>query len=180
MGFIFAIIRPARPLLTALLLLPAIVGAQSLRNSAFNVQYSDEGIISLRRTNDVADTEYIASGGSLGRVVARYRTSPQADWRDISHPKLAGGPAGNRVEYRIGELLKTLAAQSEVSASATVPGLATVNDGLVMPAFGGRGGRGGQEVAAAVFEGGAEGATQWIQYTFPRLETVSEAAIYWA
>ncbi|HKD29367.1 MAG TPA: DUF5695 domain-containing protein [Xanthobacteraceae bacterium] len=180
MGFIFAIIRPARPLLAALLLLPAIAGAQSLRNSAFNVQYSDEGIISLRRTNDVADTEYIASGGSLGRVVARYRTSPQAEWRDISQLTLAGEPTANRIQYRVGELLKTLAAQSQVSASATVPGLATVNDGAVVPSFGGRGGRGAPPAIAAIFQGGAEGGVQWIQYAFPGTETVSEAAVYWS
>src|ERR1700722_10801933 len=112
-----------------LLLLPAAAEAQNLRNNAFNMQYSDEGIVSLRHTNDVADTEYIANGGSLGRVVARYRTSPQGDWREIGQLKPDGQPTGNRVQYRLGELLKTLAAQSEVSASTNVAGLATVNDG---------------------------------------------------
>src|SRR6516162_3308516 len=82
-------IRPTRFLFAALLLLPAIVGAQDRSNSAFTIQYRDEGIVSLRHTNDVADTEYIASGGSLGRVVARYRTSPQGDWRDINNATLA-------------------------------------------------------------------------------------------
>ena len=85
-----------------LLLLPAAVQAQNLRNSAFNIQYNDEGIVSLRRTNDVADTEYIANGSSLGPVVARYRTSPQGEWRDISHLKLAGEPTGNKIQYRLG------------------------------------------------------------------------------
>src|SRR5215831_10835257 len=123
-------IRPTR-LFVALLLLPAMAGAQDLRNSAFTIQYSDEGIVSLRHTNDVADTEYIASSGSLGRVVARYRTASAGEWRDIGHLKLAGEPSGNKIQYRAGELLKTLAAQAEVSASDTVPGLAAVNDGLV-------------------------------------------------
>ena len=181
MGFRFDMVRPARLLMAAaLLLLPAVVSAQNLRNSAFTIQYSDEGIVSLRHTNDVHDTEYIASGGSLGRVVARYRTSPQGDWRDISHLKLAGEPTANRIQYRVGELLKTLAAQSEVSASDTVPGLATVNDGAVVSNFGGRGGRGGPPVTAALFQGGADGGAHWIQYAFPRTETVSEAAVYWA
>jgi hypothetical protein len=180
MGFIRDLIRPTRLPMAALLLMPAAVGAQNLRNGAFNIQYSDEGIVSLRHINDVHDTEYIANGGSLGRVVARYRTSPQGDWRDISNLKLAGTPTANRIQYRVGDLLKTLAAQSEVSASATVPGLATVNDGAVTPAPGGRGGRGGPPVTAALFQGGADGGTQWIQYAFPRTETVSEAAVYWA
>ena len=173
-------IRPTRFLPAALLLLPAIAGSQALRNSAFTVQYSDEGIVSLRHTNDVADTEYIANGGSLGRVVARYRTSPQGDWRDINNATLAGKPTGNTIQYQIGELLKTLAAQSEVSASTSVPNLATVNDGVVLPSFGGRGGRGGSQATAALFQGGADGGAQWVQYAFPRTETVSEAAVYWA
>ena len=55
MDFIF----PARLPLALLLLLPAAVEAQSMRNSAFNIQYSDEGIVSLRHTcqNDVTETE---------------------------------------------------------------------------------------------------------------------------
>lgn len=179
MRFLFDTMRPAQLLPVALLLLPAVLGAQSLRNSAFTLQYSDEGIVSLRHTNDVADTEYLANGGSLGRVVARYRTSPQGEWHDISQLKLAGAPAGNRIQYRLGELLKTLAAQSQVSASTTVPGLAAVNDGLVVPSFGGRGGRGGPQATAALFQGGADGGTQWIQYSFPQSETVTEAAVYW-
>ncbi len=165
-----------------LLLLPAAVAAQNLRNGAFNIQYSDEGIVSLRRTTDVADTEYIAKGGSLGTVVARYRTSPQGDWRDVAHLKLAGEPTGNKIEYRAGNLLKTLAAQSEVSASETVAGLATVNDGIAAANAGGRGGRGGRGVpaaTAAMFQGGADGGSHWIQYAFPQTETVAEAAVYW-
>ncbi len=164
----------------ALLLLPGAVGAQSLRNGAFTIQYSDEGIVSLRHPNDVYDTEYIASGAAFGRVVARYRTSPQGEWREIGQLKPDGQPTGNRIEYRLGELLKTLAAQSQVTASSNVPGLATVNDGAVTPNFGGRGGRGGLAATAALFQGGAGGGTHWIEYAFPRTATVSEAAVYWA
>src|SRR5689334_10860535 len=98
-------IRSTRFLFATLLLLAATAYAQNLRNNAFSVQYSDEGIVSLRRTNDVADTEYIASGGSLGRLVARYRTAGQSEWRDIGHLKLAGPSTGNTIQYRAGELL---------------------------------------------------------------------------
>lgn len=179
MRFIKDLIRLACLPMTILLLLPAAVEAQNLRNGAFNIQYSDEGIVSLRRTNDVADTEYIGNGGSLGPVVARYRNSPQGDWHAISHLTLAGEPSGNKIQYRVGYLLKTLAAQSEVSASDAISGLTTVNDGAVAPIFGGRGGR-GAPVIAATFQGGAGGGAHWIQYAFPRTETVSEAAVYWA
>jgi Family of unknown function (DUF5695) len=180
MGFIKEPIRPPRLPIALLLLLSATAGAQNLRNNAFNIQYTDEGIVSLRRVNDVADTEYIGNGGSLGPVVARYRTSPQGDWRAVTHLKLAGEQTGNKVQYRAGELLTTLAAQSEVSASETVAGLSTVNDGAVAPIGAGRGGRGAPPVVAAVFQGGADGSSHWIQYAFPQTETVSEAAVYWA
>src|SRR5215469_6041241 len=102
MGFNIDLSRLARLPLAILLLLPAAVEAQNLRNNAFNIQYSDEGIVSLRRVNDVADTEYIANGGAFGPVVARYRTSPQGEWRAVSHLKLAGESTGNRVQYRAG------------------------------------------------------------------------------
>jgi hypothetical protein len=183
MGFIKDLTHPPRLPMALLLLLPASVAAQNLRNSSFNIQYIDEGIVSLRRTNDVADTEYIANGGSLGPVVARYRTSPQGDWRDVGHLKPAGKPTGNKIEYRAGNLLKTLAAQSDVSASEAVAGLATVNDGATAPNAGGRGGRGGRgatAATAAIFQGGADGGSHWIQYAFPRTETVAEAAVLWA
>ena len=180
MRFTLHTFRPAQLLMPALLLLPAVAGAQNLRNSAFNIQYADEGIVSLRRTNDVADTDYIANGSALGPIVARYRTSPQGDWRAINQLKLDGQPTANKIQYRLGDLLKTLAAQSQVTASTAVPGLATVNDGAVTPIGGGRGGRGAAPVIAATFQGAAAGGTQWIQYAFPQTETVSEAAIYWA
>lgn len=163
----------------------AAIEAQQLSNSAFQIQYSDQGIVSLRRTHDVADTEYVANGGLLGPVVARYRTSPQGEWRDINQLMLERQTAGNRIEYKLGSLLKTLAAQSQVSASDTVPGLSAVNDGLVPPpdaGRGGRAGRGGQGAApsAALFRGGAENSTHWIEYDFPRMQTESQAAVFWA
>src|SRR5215813_7955524 len=99
MGFIRDLIRPARLPIAALLLMPVTVVAQNLSNGAFTIQYGDEGIVSLRHTKDVADTEYLANGGSLGRVVARYRTAAQGEWRDIGHLKLSPDPDGNTIQY---------------------------------------------------------------------------------
>jgi Family of unknown function (DUF5695) len=174
--------KKLRSLTAALFLLPITASAQTLRNQAFDIQYNDEGIVSLRRTNDIADTQYIANGGALGPVVARYRVSSKDEWREVGHLKLAGAATGNKIEYHAGSLRKTLAATSEVTASEPVVGLATVNDGVV-PVSGagrGRGGRGGAEVTAAVFHGGAQGNSHWIQYTFPRSESVAEAAVHWS
>ena len=90
MALIWNLNPSTRLLMAVFLLLPAAGDAQSLRNNAFTIQFTDEGITSLRRTNDGADTEYIANGSSFGAVVARYRTSPQGEWRDINQLKLSG------------------------------------------------------------------------------------------
>ena len=49
--------------------------AQELANDAYRIQFDESGIRSLRRANDVHDTDYIAANGRLGRLLVRYRTS---------------------------------------------------------------------------------------------------------
>jgi hypothetical protein len=91
-----------RLLITASFLAAIPATGQALHNEAFDIQYSDEGIKSLRRTNDVADTNYVASGGLLGPVVVRYRASASGEWRDLRRLKLAGATGDNKIEYRAG------------------------------------------------------------------------------
>ena len=57
---------------------------KSISNSVFNIRYSEQGITSLTRINDKYDTEYIASGSTLGGLIIRYRTSGQSEWQEIS------------------------------------------------------------------------------------------------
>ena len=64
--------------------------ADELKNAAFQIQSGPSGVTSLRRTNDVADTEYVAPNGSLGRLIVRYRTAPHGDWKEL-HDLLPGG-----------------------------------------------------------------------------------------
>ena len=69
--------------------------ADELANRAFRVKYDSSGITSLRRTGDVADTDYIAANSALGRVVVRYRTAPNELMvtRSVpSHRFSSGGP----------------------------------------------------------------------------------------
>jgi len=40
--------------------------ADELKNAAFQIQSGPSGVTSLRRANDVADTDYVAPNGSLG------------------------------------------------------------------------------------------------------------------
>jgi hypothetical protein len=50
--------------------------ADDLANQSFKIVYDAQGIRSLKRTNDVHDTDYIQANGSLGRLLIRYRTTP--------------------------------------------------------------------------------------------------------
>ena len=131
----------------ALLLAAAIpsapAGAQDLSNRAFQLKYDGTGITSLRRTSDVADTDYIATGGALGGLLVRYRTTAHGDWKDIRQPILQGADASS-IRYVIGTAQPGLAAKASGSAVQGVAGIRGLNDGLVpRPAGGGRGGGAG-------------------------------------
>ena len=60
---------------------PGDASAADFANQAFKIQYDDSGIRSLKRTNDIHDTEYLAANGILGSLVVRYRSTPNGDWR---------------------------------------------------------------------------------------------------
>jgi hypothetical protein len=85
---------PLRTLAAALCLaaLPGHAAADDLANRAFQLKYDASGITSLKRTGDVADTDYIAANGALGRLIVRYRTSPHSDWKEFRD--LLAGPRG--------------------------------------------------------------------------------------
>ena len=183
--------RPAG-LLLAFWLVPSIVAAagDDLANQAFRLQYDAAGVRSLKRTNDVHDTDYIAANDALGRLVIRYRTTRNGDWRDLRQMILTPGGQGQSIGYTFGTFTRSLAARSTPGAAVGVAGLRGLNDGLV-PAVstpGGRGsGRGGgpgvtaPAAAIPVFTwSGSRGATQWVRYTFPTEEEVSRTEVFWA
>ena len=68
------------------------VWAQHLANPAFQIDYDAGGIRSLKRTGDVADTDYIAANGALGPILIRYRTAARGDWRELRQMLLANAP----------------------------------------------------------------------------------------
>ena len=148
--------------------------ADDLSNQSFTIQYDAQGIRSLKRTSDVHDTDYIQAGGALGRLLIRFRTTANGDWRELREMTLVPqGTGADRVSYMLGTRQRTLAEKSTPSAAVGVAGLRGLNDGQVPAAAagGGRGGgRGAGPGAAAanlpVFTwSGARGATQWVQYT---------------
>jgi len=173
--------------LTAALVLGPLnrtAGAQDLSNHAFRVRYDASGIRSLKRTKDVHDTDYIAANGVLGRLLIRFRTTANGDWRELREMLMAEPAGSQSVSYTLGTLVPTLAARSAPSAAIGVGGLRALSDGQVPAvAASGRGAGGGRVAGRAqvpVFTwSGARGRTQWVQYTFPAEEEVSRAEVYW-
>ena len=169
---------PAAAVLGGALLAPP-AHAQTLAGGAFQVQYGASGLASLKRTADVADTDYIASNGRLGPLIVRYRTTPNGDWkelRDLIETKRS--PRG--VTYELGAFGPTLASRASGSAVQGVAGLRGLNDGLVPST--GRGGRGagaaGPDLPIFTWSP-ARGATQWVRYTFPDEQTIGHTEVFW-
>jgi hypothetical protein len=161
--------------------------AQRLANQSFQIEYDAGGIRSLKRTNDVHDTDYIAANGALGRLVVRYRVARHGDWRELREMMLQPQPSGNQtIRYALAAYVPTLAARSTGGAAVGAAGVRALNDGLVpRPATGGRGrgggpGPGAPQADAPVFSWmGSRGPTQWVQYTFPGEEQVSKVDVFW-
>lgn len=170
-----------------ILLLATIGHAQELANDAFRIQYDESGISSLRRTNDVHDTDYIAANGRLGRLLVRYRTTANGDWRELREMLLTAQSGGRSVTYTLGSRLPTLASRSSAVAQTGAGGLRGLNDGLVPapPAPAGGRGRGAGGGPAPRFDGpvftwsAARSVNQWVQYTFPGEHEISKAEVFW-
>ena len=170
----------------ALLLAVPSASAQDLSNGAFQLQYDESGVRSLRRTDDVHDTEYIAANGRLGRLLVRYRTTANGDWRELREMLMTGQQPGRSVAYTMGARLPALASRASAVAQTGAGGLRGLNDGLVpmpSPVGGGRGGGAGTPpvpFAGPLFTwSGARGATQWVQYTFPGDEEIGKVEVFW-
>ncbi len=92
--------------------------ADDLSNQSFKIQYDAQGIRSLKRTSDVHDTDYIQAGGALGRLLIRFRTTANGDWRELREMTLVPqGTGGDRVSYMLGTRQRTLAEKSTPSAA---------------------------------------------------------------
>lgn len=183
-----ASIRCASLWLIALVVMPVLAASEGLTSNAFNIQYGAAGLTSIKRVGDAYDTEYITPGSALGSIVIRYKAPADKDWHEARQVMSAGQPApgSNTINYSIGVLLPTLPQLSKASASSNATNLAALRDDrfpLVGP--GGRGGargggRGGGVPISAFTWQGERGNTQWVQYTFPKEEEVSNVQVYWA
>ena len=177
--------RLAAAVVAALLTPSAAATAQDLTNEAFQIQYDDSGIRSLRRANDVHDTDYIAANGRLGPLLVRYRTTRHGDWIELRQILKTAEQQGRSVTYTMGVREPSLASRASGSAATGAAGIRGLNDGLVpVPAGGGRGGGPGPAGTGApdvpLFSwAGSRGPTQWVQYVFPADQEIASAEVFW-
>lgn len=143
-----------------------------LSGPVFEIRYSDEGITSLKRVNDLHDTNYIVSGSALGGLIVRYRTSGENEWRQVSEIIPSGKQVGNTISYTSGKRLPTLAEMSMVSSTSDSANLQTLNDGLIPLA--GRRGSGGPRTLTIR----GSGKPQWVQYAFPEESQIETCQVY--
>ena len=160
-------------------------GAEELANRAFQIQYDASGVRSLKRTNDVHDTDYIAANARLGPLLVRYRMTRNGDWRELRQMLLTAEQPGRSITYTLGVLEPTLASRSSGSAQTGAGGIRALNDGVVpaTPAAGRSAGPG--PVGSAVPDvplfswSGSRGLTQWVQYVFPDDQEVASVEVFW-
>ncbi|HEX4565858.1 MAG TPA: hypothetical protein VH138_04465, partial [Vicinamibacterales bacterium] len=116
----------------AALVLAVPLAAQELKTSAFTMEYGPSGVTSVRRTGDVADTEYVGPNGALGRLLFRYRTAPHGDWKELRDPMMTGRASdvggSMTLVYELGTLQPSLASRASGSAVQGVAGLRGLND----------------------------------------------------
>ena len=175
--------RLSAPVVLLAALIPAAAGGGDLSGQAFHIRADSGGIRSLKHTGDVADTDYIAAGGALGRLVVRYRTAPNGDWKEL-RDLIASTSTAAELRFALAAPQPTLAARASGSAVQGVGGIRALNDGLVpVNPAGGRGagsGRNGIPVDVPVFVWSpSRGATQWVQYTFPAEQTIDRTEVFW-
>src|SRR5262245_58660810 len=106
----------------------AAAAAGELSSDAFLIRYDSSGIRSLKWVNDVHDIDYIAANGALGRLVVRYRTTANGDWRelrDVIQRPVEGSTQA--IGYTLAARLPSLAAKSSASAVTGAGGLRTLN-----------------------------------------------------
>ena len=108
--------------------------AQELSNEAFQIQYDQSGIRSLRRANDVHDTDYITQNGRLGPLLVRYRTTRHGDWTELRQILMTTdqqAQKGRAITYTLGVLEPSLASRASGSAQTGAGGIRGLNDGIV-------------------------------------------------
>ncbi len=148
--------------------------ASRLSSSQFHLSYSRAGLTAIRHVRDVYDTNYIARGSALGRLIVRYRALGAKQWREAGAAEITPNPTGgsSSVSYTIGVGLPTIARSSRPSASVRSFAVFALGDGLVPP--------NSRAFRVPHYEWfGRRGTREWVQYDFPKSERVFSSEVYW-
>src|ERR1700690_494505 len=150
-----------------LFLLAAVAGAAALANSSFEIQSSPSGLTSLKRVHDRYDTDYIAGGHALGNVLVRYKAPADAAWQTALYA------TGGGLSFHVGKAIPTIATSSKASASPGGTLLDALND-QIEPASS------SNETVPRFVWINRSGTREWVEYDFPKPESVSSAQVYWS
>ncbi len=150
-----------------------LVFSQQLENDQFKIAFSPAGVSSLKRVQDVFDTDYILGGRSLGDVVVRYRAAHGEAWEEISSGTSVSQHSPGEVTYQIGRAVPTLATASRANSSIGPWGLRPLND-QAEP-------KNSRDKNIPFFTwGDKHGSEEWVEYDFHEPKEVSSVEAYWA
>lgn len=148
--------------------------AQQLSNDQFNLAYSSAGLTSIKRVQDVYDTDYISPGMSLGDVLVRYRAKGETSWKEsVSGSRATPIDSGGGISYTVGRPVATVASSSRVSSSLVPWGLSALNDQIEPK-------KSADSNIPYYFWGDHRGSQEWVQYDFNAPTEVSLVEVYWA
>jgi len=157
--------------LVIFLLANAGIAEQVLTNRHFNLRFTPEGLVSLKRPNDVYDTDYILSRNSIGDVLISYRPAGAEDWKRISKAKLKSVNKKS-ASYNIFIRMPSFLSSARPGASHNSRRAYALNDQAHIENSSSRASR-------YLSWWPKRGSKEWAQYDFPKEVTVSAVEVYW-
>ena len=146
--------------------------SQQLENDQFKIAFSPSGLTSLKRAQDVFDTDYILGGRSLGDVLVRYRAPGEA-WKEIASGTSVSQRSPGEVTYEIGRAVPTIATASRANSSIGPWRVRALND-QAEP-------KDSRDKRIPFFTwGDRHGTEEWVEYNFRGPKQVSSVEVYWA
>jgi len=146
--------------------------SQQLENGQFKVAFTSTGISSLKRVQDVFDTEYILGGRSLGEALVRYR-AVGGPWKEVSSGTAASQRSPGELAYQIGRAVPTVATESHATSSIGPWGTRALND-QIEP-------KNSHDTSVPFFAwGDRHGTEEWVEYDFRQARQISSVEVYWA
>jgi hypothetical protein len=146
-------------------------GQEVISNENFKLAFTAEGLSSLKRTNDIYDTDYIIQNSSIGDVLITYKSAGDSDYSRLHSARLISA-GKNQARYNIGLPLTEFISTVQPSASVRSRTLFALNDGAPVESSSSRSG--------GFFSfNPRRGSAEWVQYDFPKVVTVSAVEVYW-